>query len=238
MAIRYRTLHALVLLLAAVTLAAAWRTGQTPRLPGPDARAAAPAVPGPPAARPAAGAVGQAAPSPAAGGAPTPGAALAGYVTARLGRPYAGDCLDARPPADLGRHCSLLVEQRPDHRAYVLGPVSSQPQVWAFLRRGAAGWSVYATAPFDGAAPGPRPVPWPAPAPPGAPTAPAAGATVEVAGSDGCLPLRREPAGPPVGCLPEGRVATVDGGPVQASLTRWWRLAGLGWAAEPYLRPR
>ncbi|HEY8491400.1 MAG TPA: hypothetical protein VIO14_10465, partial [Dehalococcoidia bacterium] len=141
-------------------------------------------------------------------------------------------------PADLGRHCAVLAEQRPDHRAYVLGPVSSQPQLWAFLRHGTAGWSVYATAPFEGWAPGVRPVPWPAPVPPGATPAPSAGATVEVAGSGGCLPLRREPAGAAAGCLPEGGVATVDGGPVQVSLTRWWRLAGLGWAPEPYLRPR
>ncbi|HEY8490412.1 MAG TPA: hypothetical protein VIO14_05410, partial [Dehalococcoidia bacterium] len=94
MAIRYRTLHALVLLLAAVTLAAAWRTDQPPRLSGPDARAAAPAGPGPTAGRRAAVPPGQDAPAPAAGAAPTPEAALAGYVASRLGRPFAGDCLD------------------------------------------------------------------------------------------------------------------------------------------------
>ena len=65
------------------------------------------------------------------------------------------------------------------------------------------------------------------------------GVTVEVRGTGDCLNIRTEPSvnAAVIQCAPDGTRGAVAGGPQEADGYRWWNLAGLGWAAEPWLAP-
>lgn len=73
---------------------------------------------------------------------------------------YAGDCAKARPPADYGKTCTKLFEQRGPVRAYMVGQTFSEFRRWLFLEDGTDGWEVIASAPMDTLA-SPIVVPWP-----------------------------------------------------------------------------
>jgi hypothetical protein len=77
----------------------------------------------------------------------------------------------------------------------------------------------------------------PAPAPGGPKFEP--GDTGVVTGTDNCLNVRSEPAGPTIiTCLPDGTVVTVLGGPTDADGLTWWTIqAGdvTGWSADAFL---
>lgn len=65
------------------------------------------------------------------------------------------------------------------------------------------------------------------------------GTSVEVRGTGDCLNIRTQPSlnAAVVRCAPDGTRAMVAQGPQDAEGYRWWNLAGLGWAAEPWLAP-
>ena len=66
------------------------------------------------------------------------------------------------------------------------------------------------------------------------------GVEAEVFGAVTCLNARKTPSKSAeiVKCLVDGTTVYIEGGPVDAEGYRWWKLRGLGWAAENWLRPK
>ena len=89
-----------------------------------------------------------------------------------------------------------------------------------------------------GAEPPSPPVSPPAPAPtgPAATLQTSALATVN-AGRGDCLNIRAAPgrSAAILGCLPDGAVVRLAGGPQSADGSAWWQLEGLGWASGEFL---
>ena len=76
------------------------------------------------------------------------------------GAVYAGDCAATRSPADLGKVCSKLVEERESQRAYLTGRTFSEFSEWVFVEQTAGGWVLAGSAPLDFFATSIE-VPWP-----------------------------------------------------------------------------
>jgi hypothetical protein len=76
------------------------------------------------------------------------------------GSAYAGDCSHARPPADYGKTCTKLYEERGSVRAYMVGQTFSEFRRWLFVENNPDGWVVVGTAPMEFRA-SPIVVPWP-----------------------------------------------------------------------------
>jgi hypothetical protein len=66
------------------------------------------------------------------------------------------------------------------------------------------------------------------------------GADAEVSSTVTCLNVRETPSKSAkiVKCIVDGTTVYIEGGPVDAEGYRWWKLRGLGWVAENWLRPR
>jgi hypothetical protein len=81
-------------------------------------------------------------------------------LTGMLGFSYAGDCVTARSPEDIGRVCTTFVDEQGGVRAYIAGRTFSEYSLWLFIQEGSTGWQPAGTAPFDFFAPTLDP-PWP-----------------------------------------------------------------------------
>jgi hypothetical protein len=74
---------------------------------------------------------------------------------------YAGPCVNAISPRDLGKRCTLLIADEGSRLAFLDGPTFSEYTRWIFVERASGGgWRVYQSLPFDffGSV---QPVPWP-----------------------------------------------------------------------------
>jgi hypothetical protein len=59
---------------------------------------------------------------------------------------YAGDCATTTVDEDVGRHCTILRDDRGRSRVYAAGPTFSELDRWLLLEEGDDGWSVVADA--------------------------------------------------------------------------------------------
>lgn len=175
---------------------------------------------------------GGAQPTPAATATPTGAAeaALARYVETTLGKAFAGECAQADAGRDAGKICAIFRGEREGKRAYVLGPVASEPTQWAFLEQQGGEWKVVhapAITPDNAGVPG---IPWPL----------RTGVEVVVLTKpDPCLNVRVGPSlnQSAVDCLSDGTRIKLAAGPVEADGHQWWQVDGrTGWVAADYLR--
>ena len=75
------------------------------------------------------------------------------------GLDYAGDCGGTTLSQDVGKHCSVLHEDRGVTRVYATGPTFSEFDTWLLLQQRADGWAVADTA-SAGSLDKPNPPPW------------------------------------------------------------------------------
>jgi hypothetical protein len=78
----------------------------------------------------------------------TPVSALRVAAESR-GERYAGDCGATVSPADIGKVCSRLVEERGNVQAYLVGRTFSEFSRWTFVVRTDRGWQTVAEAPLN-----------------------------------------------------------------------------------------
>jgi hypothetical protein len=79
---------------------------------------------------------------------PTPEAAIGAFVQA-TGDEYAGLCEQTRSPADIGKVCSKLIEQRGTVQAHLIGRTFSEFSTWVFVTPQDSGWTVLGTETLD-----------------------------------------------------------------------------------------
>jgi hypothetical protein len=155
-----------------------------------------------------------------------PDGAVATYVQTTLNAQYAGPC-GGQTGADAGKICSTKLGEREGVHAYVLGPVLSEGDRWAFVEERGGSWLVVhspAITPENRVVPG---IPYPL----------AVGAEVEIIGTGSCLNVRTEPGGAAVDCIADGTRIKLAAGPRDANNLQWWQVDGRnGWVAGDYLR--
>ena len=78
----------------------------------------------------------------------TPTEAIAAFVRS-TGDTYAGLCEQTSSPADIGKICSRLIDERGSVQAHLIGRTFSEFTTWVFVAEGAGGWSVVASEPLD-----------------------------------------------------------------------------------------
>lgn len=161
--------------------------------------------------------------TPTPGSATDPDAALAAFVENELDAAYIGDCEQYTDPAAAPEGiCSIELYRSEELVTFYVGPPFSEIIGEAVITPSAQGsWSVA----FVGSGPLGETV--------------AVDSDAVVFGAGSCLRFRQEPgtSAGVVTCQLDGTRARVVEGPVEADGHTWWRLEGLGWASEEFLRP-
>lgn len=155
---------------------------------------------------------------------------LATYVKTNSGKDFVEDCAKADAGQDAGKICAIARGERANQRAFILGPVASQPILWVILEdRGGGQWSVVQSTnitPDTAAVPG---VPWPL----------RTGVELVVVGSNPCVNVREGPSlnQKAVDCIRDGTKVRLVAGPSAADSIQWWQVEGrTGWVSGDYLR--
>lgn len=157
------------------------------------------------------------------GGAPDPDEALEVFVEDVLESEYLGDCPEELPEGEAPPTgvCSLELYRTEEFATFFIGDPFSEFFGETIITRGEDGlWSVN----FIPSGPLGETV--------------EVGAQAVVYGAGSCLRFRAEPglSAEVVSCQIDGRRAQVAEGPEAADDITWWRLDGLGWASEEFLR--
>ncbi|MGB2695143.1 MAG: hypothetical protein WBD55_08145 [Dehalococcoidia bacterium] len=160
--------------------------------------------------------------TPATGAASRPDAALDEFIAEQFQADHIGDCPQEIPQGGPPKGiCSKELYRSADLVTFLIGPPFSEFLGETVITREGDSWSLTFVA-FGEL---------------GATVAVGAGGVVYGAGN--CLNFRTAPGtdADVASCQIDGTKSNVVEGPREADGRTWWRLDGLGWAAEEFLRP-
>lgn len=151
-----------------------------------------------------------------------PDQALNRFIRTRFDAEHIGECAQYTDPANVPQGlCSQELYRSEELATFLIGAPFSEGIGEAVITRGEGGWSVA----FVDFGPLGETV--------------AVGDQAVVFGAGSCLNFRDAPSldAEVRSCQLDGTRGQVAGGPRNADGHTWWRLEGLGWASEEFLRP-